>query len=108
MKLKKSVIFVIVLIVWSVFSLVFIAWSSWQNFQAKKVQVAFNNGASQGYQQAFIDIATAAQKCEAVPLNLGKDKDGKDQTMEIVATACLKQTDDKGQGAPANTEAPKK
>lgn len=107
MKLKKSVIFVIVLMVWSVFSVVFIAWSSWQNFKAKQVQVAFNNGASQGYQQAFIDIATAAQKCQEVPLNLGKDKDGKDQTMGIIATACLKQAE--GQGAPAAApEAPKK
>lgn len=97
MKLQKSVIFMIALIIWSVFSVVYIGWSSWQNFKAKQVQVAL----SQGYQQAFIDIATVAQKCEAVPLNLGKDKDGKEQTMEIVATQCLKQA----QGTPS-TETP--
>lgn len=107
MKLQKSVIVLIVLIVWAVFSVVFIGWSSWQNFKAKEAQTAFNNGASQGYQQAVVDVATASKKCEEVPLNVGKDADGKAITVGIVATECLKQAQGQGQTAPA-AEAPVK
>jgi hypothetical protein len=104
MKIKNSVIFVTVLCIWAAFSVVYIGWNSWQQFKAKEAQAAFNNGASQGYQQAIIDLATQAQKCQPVPLNLGNDKDGKPMTMEVIATACLQQ---QGEGQPAAADSAK-
>ncbi len=95
MKIKSSVIALIVLSVWALFSVVFIGWNAWQQFKANQATVAFNNGANQGYQKAIFDIAKAfSQKCEPLPLNLGKDSEGKDQSMEIIATACLQKPSD--------------
>jgi len=49
--------------------------------------------ATQGYQQAIVDIAATANKCEnaGVPLNVGTDKDGKQVTVTIVSVSCLQQ-----------------
>lgn len=101
MQIKKSLVVMIVLIIWAAFSVVYIGWNSWQQFKANEATAAFNNGASQGYQKAIIDLATQAQKCQAVPLNLGNDKDGKPMTMEVVAVSCLQQ---QGEGQPAATD----
>jgi hypothetical protein len=104
MKIKKSLIVLIVLIVWAAFSVVYIAWNSWQQFKINQAQAAFNNGVNQGYQQAIVDLATEAKKCQEVPLRLGKDESGKDITMGIVATACLQQPDDSAAPAAPSTE----
>ncbi len=91
MKMNKTLITMIALIVWGVFSTVYIGWNSWQQFKNGQMVAAFNNGATQGYQQAIVTIATEAEKCQAVPLNTGTDKDGKQLSTEIVAVKCLQQ-----------------
>lgn len=94
----------IVLIVWGVFSVVYISWNSWEQFKNGKMAAAFNEGASQGYSKAFVDVANAAKDCQPVPLNLGSDQDGKPMTMEIIATACLQQAQDAQASEPTKTE----
>jgi hypothetical protein len=87
MKINKTSIILIVLIVWAVFSIGYIAMSKWNQFKLEQMQQAYQ----QGYSQAIINVATEADKCASagVPLNLGKDKDGKDVTVTIVGVSCL-------------------
>jgi predicted negative regulator of RcsB-dependent stress response len=101
MKITKSFIVMIVLIVWAVFSIAYIGWNNWNNFKLNQMR----NAATQGYQQAIVDVAAAANKCEqtGVPLNVGTDKDGKQVTVTIVGVSCLQ----KAQEVPAATT-PKK
>jgi hypothetical protein len=89
MKITKTSIVLIILIVWAVFSIGYIGWNSWNNFKVKQMTVAAN----QGYSQAIVDVATAAEKCASggVPLNVGTDKDGKAVTVTIVGVSCLQQ-----------------
>jgi predicted negative regulator of RcsB-dependent stress response len=91
MKITKNAILMIVLILWAVFSVAYIGWNSWNNFKLNQMR----NAATQGYQQAIIDVAAAANKCEqtGVPLNVGADKDGKTITVTIVGVSCLKQAE---------------
>jgi hypothetical protein len=105
MKITKTAIVMIVLVVWAVFSSVFIGWTLWQQFKNGKMAAAFENGATQGYQQAILGIAQAAQNCQAVPLTLGNDKDGKAVTMNIIDVACVKQD---GGAKAADSKTPEK
>jgi predicted negative regulator of RcsB-dependent stress response len=89
MKMTKTSIIMIVLIVWAIFSLGYIGWNTWNNFKLGQMRTA----ATQGYQQAIIDVATEANKCAntGVPLNVGTDSSGKAVTVTIVGTTCLQQ-----------------
>jgi len=89
MKITKTSIALILLSLFSAFSIVYISWNTWNNFKLNQMRTA----ATQGYQQAIIDVATAANKCEqtGVPLNVGTDKDGKAITVTIVGVSCLQQ-----------------
>ena len=88
MKNKKMAIVLIILILWALLSAAYIIWDQWQEFQVKKVQAAFDQGASQGLRQAILGIAQAAQNCQEVPLNLGQDKDGKAVVLTIMDVSC--------------------
>jgi C4-dicarboxylate-specific signal transduction histidine kinase len=96
MKITKSSVAMVVLIVWAVFSAAYIGWSSWKNFTTNQMRTAAN----QGYAQAILDIGAAVEKCQQVPLTLGEDK-----TVNIVSVDCLKQP---SAPAPAAPEIPKK
>jgi len=91
MKITKSSVVIVVLIVWAVFSIAYIGWINWNNYKINQLQKA----ASQGYAQAIVDVAAEANKCAStgVPLNVGKDKDGKAVTVTIVGVSCLKQAE---------------
>jgi hypothetical protein len=103
MKIKKSIVVLIVLIVWALFSVVYICWDRWQGFKATQIQQALNQGYQQGRQQIVMEIGQMGQNCEqAIPLNLGEDKDGKVITMNLINVACLKKDD--SQTAPAAEE----
>jgi hypothetical protein len=104
MKLSKTAITMIVLIVWAVFSIAYIAWNGVNNFKMNQLR----NAANQGYQQAIIDVATAANKCESsgVPLNVGTDSSGKTVTVTIVGVSCLQQA--QSATTPASSTTPKK
>jgi hypothetical protein len=105
MKITKTAIVMIVLIIWTAFSVFYIAWNSWNNFKMNQLRAAV----TQGYQQAIIDVAAAADKCEqtGVPLNVGTDKDGKQVTVTIVGVSCLQKAQADA-AASANTAIPKK
>jgi len=106
MKITKTAIIMVVLIIWAVFSLGYIGWNTWNNFKLVKMQQAFN----QGQQQMVIAIANEAAKCSqtGVPLDLGKDKDGKPQSMTLVSVDCLKQASAPATTPAVTTPAPKK
>lgn len=106
MKITKTAIVMIALIVWAVFSVGYIGWNTWTNFKMTKMQQAFD----QGKQQIILAIATEAAKCTqtGVPLNLGNDKDGKPQSMTLVSVECLKQASTPAATPAATTPAPKK
>jgi predicted negative regulator of RcsB-dependent stress response len=89
MKITKTAIAIVLLSLFSAFSIVYISWNVWNNFKLNQMRTA----ATQGYQQAIIDVATAANKCEqtGVPLNVGTDSAGKAQTITIVGVSCLQQ-----------------
>ena len=100
----------IVLIVWTVFSIIFIGVNQWNQFKANQLSMALR----QGYQQAVIDVAAAANKCDnsGVPLNV-VDKDNKPTTVTIVGVTCLQQAQAAQQkagnpGTPATPAAPAK
>jgi hypothetical protein len=110
MKINKTVIVMTILILWTIFSIGFVCVTKVNEFKLNQM----NKAAQQGYQQAIIDIATTAEKCEqtGVPLNVGTDKDGKQVTVTIVSASCLQKAQDSAaaagnQSAPAATT-PKK
>jgi predicted negative regulator of RcsB-dependent stress response len=107
MKISKNAIIMIILIIWTVFSIIYIGWSTWNNFKLNQMRTAAN----QGYQQAIIDVATTANKCEStgVPLNVGTDSSGKAVTVTIVGVSCLQQAQNSATTPAATTPAaPKK
>jgi hypothetical protein len=106
MKITKTAIIMIALIIWAVFSAGYIGWNSWNDFKMTKMQNAF----IQGQQQIIFAIAAEAAKCTqtGVPLNLGNDKDGKPQSMTVVSVDCLKQADAQAAASTPAPVAPKK
>jgi hypothetical protein len=107
MKISKTAITMIVLIIWAVFSIGYIVFVQVNQFKANQMAVA----ARQGYQQAVVDVAAEANKCgeSGVPLNVGTDKDGKAVSVVIVGVSCLQQAQEKAAAPAATTPAaPKK
>lgn len=105
MKINKTGIVMIVLILWTIFSIGFICVTKVNEFKANQMMQA----ARQGYQQAIVDVAAEANKCanSGVPLNVGTDKDGKPVTVAIVGVSCLQQAQGNA-STPAAPTAPKK
>jgi hypothetical protein len=89
MKITKTAVALIVLILWAIFSLGYIGITTWNQFKATKMAQAYQQGRS----QAFFDIADEVNKCAptGVPIELGKDKDGKNIIVPIVGVSCLQQ-----------------
>lgn len=86
MKINKTVIVMTVLILWAVFSIGFICITKVNEFKLNQLR----NAANQGFQQAIIEVAAAAEKCEqnGVPLSV-VDSEGKPVTVTIVGASCL-------------------
>lgn len=109
MKINKTVVVMTILILWAIFSIGFICVTKVNEFKLNQMRAA----AQQGYQQAVIEVANAANKCEqtGVPLNV-VDKDNKPVTVTIVGVECLKQAQNNAASgntpAPAAPTAPKK
>lgn len=64
----------------------YIGVDKYSDMRSEELSVYYEAGANVGYQQAVLDIASRAVTCNAVPLNVGEN-----QTLEIIATACLQQ-----------------
>jgi len=47
------------------------------------------SGQNQGIQYAIMNIAQQASSCQPVPLNLGQDENGQNQTMNLIAAECF-------------------
>lgn len=62
----------------------YIAWDKYVENRDAWELVIYQQGASAGYEQAILDVASIAVTCEAVPLSVGEN-----QTVEMIATACL-------------------
>lgn len=82
MKISKTAFALIILGIWAVFSIGYIGVNTWNQFKTMKMSQA----AQQGYAQAIVDVGTAVEKCQEVPLNLGNNK-----SVSIVSVDCLKQ-----------------
>lgn len=102
MKISKTAISFIVLIVWAVFSIGWMCFDNWQDFKNQQLNAAYQ----QGMAGAVQSIITESEKCAqtGVPLNVG------DKKATIVNVTCLQApaADKASAAAPATPTAPKK
>lgn len=75
---------VLVLIVVLAISIIYIGFDTYKDYSQKKDAEIFQSGATYGFQQAIISVASQASTCQQVPLVVNN------QTVNIVAVDCLK------------------
>jgi len=84
-KKKINVIIIAVLAILLVSAFSYIGIERYNEKKNEENMNIFKNGAQYGYEQAIIEIANIAVKCEAVPLNI------RNNTINMIAVDCLKQ-----------------
>ena len=95
MKVNKATIIFVTLIIWAVFSIFYICVDVWRDFQITQLQQILIKGREEGAMNAYGSVGQAAIKqvqdgCkELIPLNLGKDAEGKDITVNLINAECL-------------------
>ena len=82
---KKTIIFIGVLILLLILSLGYIGFEKYSEWKLSKDVSLYQQGANYGYQQAIVGVVQEASKCQQVPLVIGN------QTMNIIWVDCLQQ-----------------
>ncbi len=88
-RMDKQRLIIVVLIVVLLFALSYIVFDFVRTRQEVQNSNFFQIGAQQGYEQAIIEIVQLAVTCQQVPLLINN------QTINIVAVECLKNTQEK-------------